>query len=36
MCGFQCRYGLLAPDGREIVKKLVEAIASFKIIYKVP
>jgi hypothetical protein len=36
MCGFQCRYGLLAPHGWEVVEELVEAIASFKVIYKVP
>ena len=31
MCGFQCRYGLLARDAREIVEELVETVIPFEV-----
>src|SRR5438034_1373695 len=36
MCGFQCRYGLLARDAREIVEELVETVIPFEVIDQVP
>ena len=35
MCGFQCRYGLLALDGRKRVKKLFKAVAAFQIVNQI-
>src|SRR5262249_49384772 len=35
MGSFQCRYGLLARDAREIVKEFVEAVTPFEIIDEV-
>src|SRR3954447_569621 len=36
MCGFQCRYGLLARDAPEIVEELVETVIPFEVIDQVP
>src|SRR5437868_15115982 len=36
MCSFQCRYGLLARDAREIIEELVERVIPFEVIDQVP